>query len=92
VRETANTARIVVETQGRALLVMSVTPHKYWRVTIDGAEAESLRVNVGFQGVIVPSAGRHVIEMRYRNPLVAVGAGVSLLSLLALAFITMRRL
>ncbi|HUR83202.1 MAG TPA: hypothetical protein VM733_20765 [Thermoanaerobaculia bacterium] len=92
VRETANTARIVVETEGRALLVMSVTPHKYWRITVDGADAEALRVNVGFQGVIVPAAGRHVVEMRYRNPLVGIGAGVSLLSLLALAFITMRRL
>jgi uncharacterized membrane protein YfhO len=71
---------------------MSVTPHKYWRVTIDGAEAEPVVVNVGFQGVVVPSAGRHVVEMRYRNPLVAVGAAVSAVSLLALAFITMRRL
>ena len=91
VRETANTARIDVEAAGPALLVMSVTPHKYWRVTVDGAEAEALVVNVGFQGVAVPQ-GRHVVEMRYRNPLIAVGAAVSLASLLALAFITMRRL
>jgi hypothetical protein len=91
VRETANSARIEVETAGDAFLVMSVTPHKYWRVTIDGAEAEAVVVNAGFQGVSVP-AGRHVVEMRYRNPLIAVGAAISLSSLLALAFITMRRL
>ncbi|HVE70613.1 MAG TPA: YfhO family protein [Thermoanaerobaculia bacterium] len=92
VRETANTASILVETEGRALLVISVTPHKYWRVTIDGAETEALKVNVGFQGVVIPTAGQHIVEMRYRNPLIAIGAAISLLSLLALAFITMRRL
>jgi len=91
VRESANSARIEVEAAGTAFLVMSVTPHKYWRVTIDGAEAEAVVVNAGFQGVSVP-AGRHVVEMRYRNPLIAVGAAISLASLLALAFITMRRL
>jgi hypothetical protein len=92
VRETANSARIDVETAGRAFLVISVTPHKYWRITVDGAEAEAVLVNAGFQGVVVPAAGRHVVEMRYRNPLIAAGAAISLASLLALAFITMRRL
>lgn len=94
VRETANTARIEVETAGRAFLVMSVTPHKYWRVTVDGTEAEAVVTNIGYQGVVVPSAGLHVVEMRYRNPLVAAGAGISLASLLVLAYvaITMRAL
>jgi hypothetical protein len=92
VRESANTARIDVDTAGRAFLVMSVTPHQYWRVTIDGAEATAIVTNIGYQGVVVPARGRHVVEMRYRNPLIAIGAAVSLVSLLALAFITMRRL
>jgi len=91
VSETANSARIDVETQGRAFLVMSVTPHKYWEVTIDGAPAEPMRVNAGFQGVVVPTAGRHVVEMRYRNPLIAAGGALSLASIMAMAFITMRR-
>ena len=94
VHETANTARIEVETAGKAFLVMSVTPHKYWRVTIDGVETDAVIANVGFQGVVIPNAGRHVVEMRYRNPLVAAGAAISLATLLALAFvaITMRAL
>jgi uncharacterized membrane protein YfhO len=91
VRETANTARIEVAAAGDAFLVMSVTPHKYWRVTVDGVETAAVTVNAGFQGVRVP-AGRHVVEMTYRNPLVIAGAAISLASLLALAFITMRRL
>jgi len=44
--------------------------------------------------VVVPDAGRHVVEMRYRNPLIAIGAAISLVALLALATvaITMRAL
>jgi hypothetical protein len=87
VHETANSARIDVETSGRAFLVASVTPHKYWRFTIDGNEAESIVTNVGYQGVIVQSAGRHVVEMRYRNPLVAAGGAVSAAALLALVLL-----
>lgn len=90
VRETANTARIEIETAGRSFLVMSVTPHKYWTVTIDGAEAEAVVTNIGYQGVIVPAAGRHVVEMRYHNPLIAAGAAISIAALLALAWLGRR--
>jgi hypothetical protein len=82
--EWPNGARLEVEAAGRAFLVMSVTPHKYWRVTIDGNEAPAVVTNIGYQGVEVP-AGRHIVEMRYRNPLIAAGGGISLAALLALA-------
>lgn len=82
--ETANTARIEVETRGRAFLVMSVTPQKYWHITIDSREAPAIVTNLGFQGVVIPTAGRHVVEMRYRNPLIAIGAAISLLAAIAL--------
>ncbi len=75
-RETANTATIDVVAQGRAYLVMSVTPHKYWRITIDGKRVEPVVTNIGYQGVIVP-AGRHRVAMRYRNDLAANGAKIS---------------
>lgn len=90
-RESANTATIDVEADGRAFLVMSVTPHKYWTTTIDGAEERTIVTNAGFQGVVVPR-GHHVIAMRYRNPLIAAGAAISLAALLGLAFATMRAL
>jgi hypothetical protein len=83
--ESANRALIDVEAEGVAFLVMSVTAHKYWRVTIDGVEVPSVVTNVGYQGVVVPR-GRHVVEMQYHNPLIAAGAGVSLATLLALLF------
>jgi uncharacterized membrane protein YfhO len=83
-RETANTAAIDVESAGKSFLVMSVTPHKYWRVTIDGRRTEPQVTNIGFQGVTVP-AGRHRVEMRYRNDLAAMAAKVSIAAALLLA-------
>ncbi|HKR63097.1 MAG TPA: hypothetical protein VJZ00_05140 [Thermoanaerobaculia bacterium] len=87
-RESANRARIDVVAEGRAFLVMSVTPHKYWRVTIDGAPANAIITNLGYQGVEVPR-GAHVVEMRYRNPLIAIGGAISIAALLALAGFTL---
>ncbi|HYK00446.1 MAG TPA: hypothetical protein VE974_01735 [Thermoanaerobaculia bacterium] len=83
--ETANTARIDVEAAGDAFLVMSVTPHKYWLVTIDGVEVPAIVANRGYQGVLVPR-GRHVVEMRYHNPLIAAGGAISLAALVAVLF------
>lgn len=81
--ETANTATIDVETEGQSLLVMSVTPQKYWRIFIDGALAPARTVNIGYMGVVV-TPGRHRILMRYWNDLVRVGLAVSSLSVLVL--------
>ena len=89
-RETNNTARLEVESQGRSFLVMSVTPHKYWRATIDGAPLDLHVTNIGYQGVVVPP-GRHVIEMRYRNDVVRASAITSLLAGSGLLAVLFRR-
>lgn len=93
VDEWPNGARIHVEALGRAFLVMSVTTHKYWRITIDGQPAAAVVTNLGYQGVIVPP-GRHVVAMDYRNPRLAAGGAVTMITLLALtgAFCRMRGL
>jgi len=75
-RETANDAMIEVETVGRAFLVMSVTPHKYWRVYLDGKRVEPVITNIGYQGLVVPP-GAHVITMRYRNDIIRVAGPFS---------------
>jgi hypothetical protein len=87
------TVEVPVETRARAFLVMSVTPHKYWRITIDGTPAPAIVTNIGYQGVAVP-AGRHIVEMRYRNPLIALGGAISVLTVVAMrwAFCRMRGL
>jgi hypothetical protein len=85
--ETSNSASIEVECAGHCFLVMSVTAHKYWTVTIDGRGVPSITTNRGYQGVHVP-AGRHAVAMRYRNPLVAVGAAISVITILALMLVS----
>jgi hypothetical protein len=92
VRETANRATLDVDSRGKGFLVMSVTPHKYWRITLDGKPVPAIVANIGFQGVVVP-AGRHRVEMTYRNDLVVVGLWISAttLALLVGALIFYRR-
>ena len=82
-RRTANTLTLDVEGQGRGFLALTVTPHKYWRATIDGKPAELHKANVGFQGVVV-ERGRHRVELRYRNSLVVASAWISALTALVL--------
>lgn len=91
--ETANTATLEVATTGRSFLVMSVTPHKYWRVTIDGDAVEPLVTNIGYQGVVV-EAGLHQVKMSYRNDVIVAGGAVSVLAaaaLLAIALVPARK-
>lgn len=58
-----------VEASGNTLLVATITAHRYWHATIDGRPAEIHPVNIAFQGVRV-APGRHIVELRYRNPLI----------------------
>jgi hypothetical protein len=88
--ETNNRILVEVESDGVGFLVASVTSHKYWTATIDGAAADIVRTNLGYQGIVVPR-GRHVVELRYRNPLVLAGGAVSVASLLALALVARAR-
>jgi hypothetical protein len=75
--ETANSATLDVESFGQGFLVMSVTPHKYWQVTVDGARAAPVVTNIGYQGIVV-TPGRHRVEMHYRNELVVVGLWITI--------------
>jgi hypothetical protein len=79
VTETANTASLDVESLGEGFLVMSVTPHKYWNIRIDGTRVPAVITNIAYQGIVI-SAGRHHIEMEYRNELVRVGMLISLIT------------
>lgn len=90
VAETSSTATIDVESFGRALLVISVTPHRYWHILIDGARVHPIATNAGFQSAIVPR-GRHRVEMRYRNPVILACAWISGLTAAAIAALLLRR-
>jgi uncharacterized membrane protein YfhO len=86
VREWNNGARLEVETEGDAFLVISITPHKYWTITVDGIDVRPVVTNIGYQGVPVPRGAR-VVELRYHNPLIAAGGSVSVAALLVLLLI-----
>lgn len=84
--ETANRATLDVESFGQGFLVMSVTPHKYWRIRIDGRAVPAVVTNIGYQGIIV-TPGRHRVVMEYRNDLVVIGlwiSGITIVILLAI--------
>ncbi len=81
VDEQTNEATIEVEAAGKAFLMISVTPHRYWRGSIDGMATTLELVNVGFQGLVVP-AGHHIIRMTYRNPLIGICGAISLIGLM----------
>jgi hypothetical protein len=76
-RETANTASIDVTADSASFLVMSVTPHKYWNIEVDGRAVRPVVTNIAYQGIEVPG-GRHTVTMRYRNPKVVQGSFVSI--------------
>lgn len=79
--ERPNDAVVDVTADGVSFLVASVTNHRYWTASIDGKPAPIVPTNVCFQGVIVPP-GRHTIVFMYRNPLIRVGAIISMATLL----------
>jgi hypothetical protein len=81
VNETANSADLDVQADGSALLVVTITMHKYWQALIDGRPAVLLPANIAYQSVVVPP-GRHRIALRYRNPLIAWSAAISAAGLL----------
>jgi hypothetical protein len=81
--ETANRAAIDVESFGRGFLVMSVTPHKYWRISVDGNRVPAIVTNIGYQGIVVPP-GKHRVVMQYRNTLVVIGLWISVIATVVL--------
>ncbi len=61
-----------------------------WHATVDGEAAELHTVNAAFRGVGVPP-GRHTVRLMYPPLEGRAGAGLSVLSLLVLAGVVLRR-
>lgn len=69
-----------VEAAAPAVVLFSQAHYHPWQATVDGVAARIWRANVALQAVVVP-AGRHRIELRYRDRAWQLGLGISLLSL-----------
>ena len=69
-----------VSTGGAGILVLSEIWHPYWSARVDGRPADLLQVDVALRGVPIP-AGRHTVELEFRDPHVAYGAWASAVGL-----------
>ena len=58
---------LAVECQEAATLVLKVTYHPNWHVTIDGQETQPFMISPSFIGLDVPS-GVHHVRAEYRSP------------------------
>lgn len=90
VHEGIDAIDIGVRANGRALLLIRNTPHRFWRATIDGAPAPLHVANVGFTALELPG-GMHHVALRYRDPVMAWCALVSALALIAAIIIGLKR-
>jgi len=81
--ETYQRHRVVLSAEAIApgMLVLADTYHPDWQVLVDGQPQALFPVNLALRGVAL-SPGRHVIEMRYRDRGLRLGAILSLLGLL----------
>ncbi len=84
--ETSSSAHVRVRATGDALLVCSITRHKYWRALVDGRASVLIPANVAYQALRIP-AGLHDVELRYDNPLLRWCGVVSLAALIAVLFL-----
>jgi len=75
-------ADIEVLAEAPSLVVVAQTWYHDWRADVDGHPARLLRANHAFQAVEVP-AGRHRVQLTYRDRAFEIGAVISLLALLA---------
>lgn len=82
--------RIVLDTQGPGLLVLSEVYYPGWQVTVDGHVAELIPVHGVFRGVLLP-AGSHEVVFLFRPIPFFIGMSISLITLLATSIFWLRK-
>jgi len=70
---------IEVESPAPALVVIAQTFYHDWQASVDGGTVPLLRANYGFQAVKVP-AGRHSVQLTYKDKAFEIGAACSVAS------------
>jgi hypothetical protein len=83
---------LVVRTRAREAALLTVTEQHDpgWSAEIDGDTADIVKVDGFMLGVVVPR-GTHDVTFRYRAPGLRAGAAVSIVALLVVAFLLLRR-
>lgn len=78
VRDEFSEVEVRAEMEREGLLVLTESLRDGWSVSIDGREADPVRVDTVLRGVVVP-AGSHTVTWSYATPGLRVGAVLSLL-------------
>jgi hypothetical protein len=81
-RDAPEEVELAVNLTRGGLVVVPDALHDGWTVSVDGDEAEAIRVNSVVRGVDVP-AGRHTVRWSYETPGLTEGAVVSGAAVLA---------
>lgn len=81
--------RLRYRSGSRAFFVVAATFDEGWRAEVDGEPVAVFPTAACQIGVELPE-GEHVLDLRYRDPLVPAGAGVSLLALAVTGLILIR--
>jgi hypothetical protein len=81
---------IAADSEQPAILVMSDLAFPGWEATVDGAPAPLLTVNHALRGVFLP-AGAHTVRFDYRPMSFTAGVAISLLTLLLIIALSIRR-
>jgi hypothetical protein len=89
-RDDGGRIRLRYRAPQKAFFVVATTWDDGWRASVDGAPVRSYLTGMCQIGVELP-AGEHQLLLEYRDPLVGVGAAVSLLTLAGLAAVLARR-
>jgi hypothetical protein len=88
VRESDTALSLRASADADSFLVLSDVYYLGWRASVDGREAHVYQTDYALRGVRVP-AGVHVVEFRYAPRSLRVGASVSVISLLAVALVSL---
>ncbi|HEX8410666.1 MAG TPA: YfhO family protein [Thermoanaerobaculia bacterium] len=81
---------LVADMQRAGWLVVSDIAWKGWQATIDGRATPVHRANTAFVSVFVPE-GRHAVRLLYRPWSFVIGAWISFVALVGIAFVMVKR-
>jgi hypothetical protein len=82
---TPNSARIEVQSEGPAVLLVRNAWDENWNAKVNGRTTEVLVGDYFLQAVALPGAGRHIVELDYVDPNIGYGLAGTATSLIVLA-------
>lgn len=84
-----NYVKGTVSSENGGLLYLSILYNDGWKVYVDGAEIDPIKINVGFTGIPV-SAGVHTVELKYKPVGFNFGISGFIIGLIILVLTTIR--